>query len=106
MNSRRPGDGTIQTLKANIWTISNYYYFFFVTEPKYLFLTQETYPHWAKYTAQTSKKKPCRNRHPKVCTEAKKSIENNPEMVITKSRGNKMRKTCRTLSKNSIMGNS
>lgn len=45
------------------------------------------YPHWAKNTAQTSKKKPCRNCHPKVCTKAEKSIENNPEIIIAEAEG-------------------
>lgn len=83
----------------------------FVTEPKHSFPRLETYPHWAKYTTQTSKKKPCRNCHPKVCTKAEKSIENNPETVIPQAKGLKweiLSEICRTasMSINYKIGNS
>lgn len=50
---------------------------------------QEAYPHWAKYTTKTSKKKPCRKCHPNICAEAKERVENNPEITIKQSKKQK-----------------
>lgn len=46
---------------------------------------QVTYPHWAKYPAQTSYEKPHRKCHPVACTKAKDSVKDNPK--ITKKYG-------------------